>query len=195
MLFLSFVVSLWAQTGTSGNVSQPDFSKVRKLIQEQIATKGTPSISVAVAHNGKILWEQGFGWADRENRIRATEHTMYYTASVTKLFTETALMILQERKQLDLDRPVNDYLGAAKLSSPAWKADEATVRRVANHTAGLTTFNPAHRLPMEQAISHYGVLFWPPGERFDYSNLGPIILEEVVARVSGKNEFRDANDK
>jgi CubicO group peptidase (beta-lactamase class C family) len=172
-----------AESASSG-ASKPDFSNVRKSIQERVAR--IPSISVAVARNGEILWEEGFGWADRENRIPATEHTMYYTASVTKSFTATALMILYERKKLDLDRPVNDYLAGAKLSSPAWNPAEATVRRVINHTAGLTTFN-ASSLPREDMIRRYGVLFWPPGEHFDYSNLGPKVIEEVIANVSGQS--------
>jgi CubicO group peptidase (beta-lactamase class C family) len=164
-----------------------DFSKARQFIQEYMTERSIPSIAVAVARRGEILWEEGFGWADRENRIPATEHTMYYMASVDKSFTAMALMILQERKQLDLDRPVNDYLGAAKLNSPAWNPAEATVRRVANHTAGLTTFNPRNPLSMDETIHRYGVLFWPPGEHFDYSNLGFKILDDVVARVSGNS--------
>jgi CubicO group peptidase (beta-lactamase class C family) len=170
-------------TPSGGN--KPDFSKVRTSIQERVAR--IPSISVAVARKGEVLWEEGFGWADRENRIPATEHTMYYSASVTKSFTATALMILYERKKLDLDRPVNDYLAGAKLSSPAWNPAEATVRRVVNHTAGLTTFNGASSLSREDMIRRYGVLFWPPGEHFDYSNLGPKVMEEVIAAVSGQS--------
>jgi CubicO group peptidase (beta-lactamase class C family) len=168
-----------------GSESKPDFSKVRKSIQERVSR--IPSISIAVARKGEILWEEGFGWADRTNRILATEHTMYYTASVTKSFTATALMILYERKKVDLDRPVNDYLKGAKLSSPAWNPAEATVRRVVNHTAGLTTFNGASSLSREDMIRRYGVLFWPPGEHFDYSNLGPKVMEEVIAAVSGQS--------
>jgi CubicO group peptidase (beta-lactamase class C family) len=87
---------------TAARESKPDFSKVRQFIQEQLVATSIPSISVAVARRGKILWEEGFGWADRENRVPATEHAMYQTASVTKLMTSTAVMILQERKQLDL---------------------------------------------------------------------------------------------
>src|SRR5262249_38083113 len=105
--------------------------------------------------------------------------------SINKNFTETALMILHERKKVDLDRPVNDYLVGAKLSSPAWNSAEATVRRVATHTAGLTTFNATQSLSNDETIRRYGVLFWPPGEQFDYSNLGPIILQEIIARSSG----------
>jgi len=71
------------------------------------------------------------------------------------------------------------------LTSPAWNSTEATVRRVANHTAGLTTFNPPRKhLSIHETIQRYGVIFWPPGERYDYSNLGYKILDEVVARVS-----------
>jgi len=112
---------------------------------------------------------------------------MYYTASVTKSFTATALMILCERKKLDLDRSVNDYLAGAKLSSPAWDAAGATIRGLATHTAGLTTFLTAHELSIDEMIRRYGILIWPPGEHFDYSNFGPIILEEVIARVSGES--------
>jgi CubicO group peptidase (beta-lactamase class C family) len=171
----------------------PDFSRVRKLIQEQMVENALPSISVAVARRGEILWEEGFGWADRENRIPATEHTMYYLASVTKTITATAVMVLRERRHLDLDRPVNDYLGSARVSSPVWNPAEATVRRVATHTAGLTTFaqsfqasQPGYRASLDETIRRYGILFWPPGDHFDYSNLGYGILGEVIARVSGK---------
>jgi len=188
VLFLAFLASIpvLAEPGLSG-ARKPDFSKTRKTIREQMDREPIPSITVGVARNGEILWEEGFGWADRENRIPATENTMYYTASVAKTFTATALLILSERKKLDLDRPVNDYLAGAKLSSPAWNPAEATVRRVATHTAGLTTFNHTQVLSIDEMIRRYGVLFWPPGEQFDYSNLGPIILEEVIARVSGQS--------
>jgi len=166
---------------------RPDFSQARQLIQKHMVKYSNPSIAVAVARRGEILWEEGFGWADRENRIPATEHTMYCMASVDKSFTTVALMILRERNQLDLNRPINDYLGAGKLTSPAWNPAEATVQRVANQMAGLTTFHLTKDLPIDETIQRYGVIFWPPGERFDYSNLGYQILDEVVARVSGKS--------
>ena len=183
ILFLASVASLSSLAEAApSHANKPDFSKVRKSIQEKL--ERIPSITIAVARNGEILWEEGFGWADRENRVPTTEHTMYYTASVTKTFTETALMVLYEQKKLDLDRPVNDYLVGAKLSSPAWNPAGATIRRVAMHTAGLTTFNSDEPQSIDEKIRRYGVLFWPPGEHFDYSNLGTIILEEVVARLS-----------
>ena len=91
LLFFAFVTSssTLAESPSSG-ASKPGFSNVQKSIQQRVARY--PSISVEVARKGEVLWEEGFGWADRENRVPATEHTMYYTASVTKSFTATALM-------------------------------------------------------------------------------------------------------
>ncbi len=112
------------------------FDDIRDFIGAQLVERSLPSLAVAVVENGRVVWEEGFGWADREQRTPATAHTMYSLASVTKPFTATALMLLAEAGKIDLDRPANDYLGAAKLVGRAG-ADEATVRRVANHSAGL----------------------------------------------------------
>src|SRR5256885_15852072 len=118
---LPLEMPLFAQAESALNpASKPDFSAARQLIQKHMVEYSNPSITVAVVRRGEILWEEGFGWADRENRIPATEHTMYYMASISKAFTAVALMVLEERKQLYLDRPVNDYLGVGKLTSPAW---------------------------------------------------------------------------
>ncbi len=129
--------------------------------------------------------------SDREQNIRATVHTPYYLASISKTITATALLELVEHKRLNLDRPVNEYLGADKLSSPMWDVSKATVRRVANHTAGLATYDRGCLASDRDcdasvglAIRRYGVLVWPPGDHFDYSNLDYAILGEVVARAS-----------
>jgi CubicO group peptidase (beta-lactamase class C family) len=173
----------------------PDLSGVRSLMQ--MAATDTPSMAVAVTRGNEILWEEGFGYIDYPGGTRATPNTPYYCASVTKAFTATALMILQERKQLDLDRPANEYLTQAKLTSPHWNANEATVRRVAIHTAGLTTYDREwvqglnqERVSFAEIIRRYGIIFSRPGDRFDYSNLGYGILGEIVANVS-KRSFGD----
>ena len=116
---------------------KPDFVRVQKYVQDHMAAESVPSVAIAVGRGGEILWEQGFGWADRENGIEATANTPYYLASVTKSLTGTALMVLQERRKLDLDHPVNEYLGPVKVHSPMWDAAQPTVRRMATHTAGL----------------------------------------------------------
>jgi len=172
----------------------PEFVEVSKLIQTQMVARAIPSISIAVARQGKIIWEEAFGFADKENGIRANPATMYYVASVTKTFTATAIKVLEERHQIDLDRPIDAYIAPLHLSSPFWNTKEATVRRVATHMAGLTTFGrncwadqPNCRVSPEETIARYGIVFWPPGDHFDYSNLGYGILGEAIHRVSSKS--------
>jgi len=147
---------------------------------------------VAVARDGEIIWEQGFGWADREERWRASEHTMYSLASISKPITATGLMVLVERGDLDLDEPVNRYLGRNPLTVRVGDHQLATVRRLANHTSGL----PLHyqffyededrsRPPFAESLRRYGVLMFEPGERYQYSNFGYGILDYLIEQKSG----------
>jgi len=159
-----------------------------------MAARAIPSLSVAVARHGEIIWEEAFGFADKEKGIPANQETMYYVASVTKTFTATALKILEERKQIDFDRPINDYIRPMGVTSPIWNPKEATVQSVATHMAGLTTFGrncyadqSNCRISAEETIKRYGILFWRPGDHFDYSNLGYGILGEAIRQVSGKS--------
>ena len=92
------------------------FEGVRQTILAEMDKGRLPSLAVAVARNGKIAWEEGFGWADLERHIPATHDTIYSLASVSKPMTATALMILVERGQIDLDGRINDYLGQVKLT-------------------------------------------------------------------------------
>ncbi len=175
--------------------SQPDdFTEIRELIKQKLVEKNVPSITVTVAKEGVTIWEEGFGWADKENRIQADEHTLYSLASITKPITATGLMILKERGKLDLDKPVNDYLGEAKLK--AWVGDQkdATVRRVANHSSGLPLHcqffyedEPYSPPPFEETLRRYGNIVAVPGERYRYCNLGYGILDYVISRITGKS--------
>ena len=171
-----------------------EFQPVRELVRARMQQDEIPSVAIAVARNGRIVWEQGFGFADLENRTRATPHTVYRICSISKAFTGTAIMLLAEEGKVNLDRPVNDYLGESKLTARVGKIDDATVRRVANHTSGLPThdqsfFEGEHyqQQPsddMETLITRYGNVVWLPGERCNYSNIGMGVLSHVVALQS-----------
>ncbi len=181
-----------AQIKNERAIGSPAFESVKASIQRRLTQDGVPSLAVAVARHGKIIWEGGYGWADREKRIAATEHTMYSLASISKPITATGLMVLVERGQVDLDQPINDYLGWGKLNGRAFDASKATVRLVASHRAGLPLHyqffyadEPYPKPTMDETIRRYGNLVTPPGERYQYSNLGFGIIDYVIARVSG----------
>jgi CubicO group peptidase (beta-lactamase class C family) len=174
-------------------MSSDIFAGVRQRIQQEMLKASTPSMTVAVARNGEIIWEEAFGWANREKRIPATPHTMYSLASTTKPFAAAGVMKLVEQGKIDLDKPVNNYLGKdSQLKVWIGNPDDVTVRRVANHTSGLPRhehFYGASELSrkptMEESIRRYGNIVTLPGERYRYSNIGYGIMDHLIERVSG----------
>ncbi|HEX9109777.1 MAG TPA: serine hydrolase domain-containing protein [Longimicrobiales bacterium] len=182
-----------ARTPLSAQTAGADrFEPIRARIREAIARGEVPSMAVAVASHGRIVWEEGFGLADREHNVAATAQTPYSLASISKPFTASALMELVEAGRIDLDRPANDYLGAAKITGLAGDAAGATVRRILSHTAGLPLHyqffyagDPYRRINMDTAIARYAVLVNPPGF-FEYSNLGFGIIDYIIERMSGE---------
>jgi CubicO group peptidase (beta-lactamase class C family) len=187
-----FAAVVTATSARQNKRAATSFDRVREFIKQQLTERRLPSISVAVARDGQIIWEEAFGWADTEKRVPATQHTMYSLASISKPITATGLMILKERGRVELDLPVNDYLGEAKVAVRVGNPAEATVRRVANHTAGLPLHyqffyeDESYRAPSrDETIRRYGNCVTAPGERYQYSNLGYGILDHVITRVSG----------
>ena len=169
------------------------FAGVRDRIVRAVEEKQVPSVSLAVVKNGEIVWEEAFGLADLERKIKATPETLYPIASATKPFTATALMVLVERGLADLDRPANDYIEGAGLRVFEGEASRATLRRILHHTSGLPMFwsfyyegTSRRRPPFETTLRRYGILVSRPGEGYNYSNLGYAVLESVIERASGK---------
>jgi CubicO group peptidase (beta-lactamase class C family) len=190
----SDLVAQRAQTRReAAGIAPATLDSLRAHIRRVIDSTKVPSIAVAVAKNGRIIWEEGFGFADIDRRTPATPTTLYSMASISKPMTATAVMKLVEQGKLDLDRPANDYLGTAKITGLAGPASGATVRRVLSHTAGLPLHyrffyegGPVARPSMDEAIARYAVTVYPPGAVYNYSNLGYGVLEEIIARVSGQ---------
>jgi CubicO group peptidase (beta-lactamase class C family) len=169
------------------------FAAVRDTIRAILQQQNLPSITVAVSKGNRILWEEGFGFANREKQIRATPETMYSLASISKPFTATGLMVLVERGKVDIDHPANEYLGPSKLRVHEGDASSITVRRILSHSAGLPLhyqfFYEGGPPPItdDDAIAKYGFSGYPPGDAYFYSNLGFGIIGHIVSRVSVKS--------
>ncbi|HSJ23414.1 MAG TPA: serine hydrolase domain-containing protein [Longimicrobiales bacterium] len=167
-----------------------EFAAVLDTVLAVMSAQQLPSVALAAAIHGEVVCETAAGWADRDGEVPATEHTLYSLASISKPFTGTAVMQLVERGLVELDAPANSYLGLAGLRAFEGDADAATVRRLLTHTAGLPLhyqFFYAGGPPvptMAETIARYGVLVYPPGERYAYANLGYGVLDHIVSRVS-----------
>jgi CubicO group peptidase (beta-lactamase class C family) len=201
-LSLWFALPLFGQHNHPSSLvaSQYDYAPVRGYVQRTLVEKQLPSVSIAVAKNGKIIWEESFGWADREKMILATPETMYALASLTKPYTSTGVLELVEQHKIDLDAPINEYLGSAPITAIVGDASGATVRRVLCHTSGLpihsaNLFGNGEQIPpIADTIRRYGVLVSPPGQYFNYSNLGYgalAYMTSLVAHLDWKDYMRN----
>jgi CubicO group peptidase (beta-lactamase class C family) len=156
-----------------------DFGPVRQHILQAIANGDATGVAVAVARGGSIIWEEGFGWANRESGLQAAANTPFSLASITKPFTTTTLMILAAEGKLDLDDPASKYLRQSNVQGPNGNPNEATLRRLGAHVGGLPSMfewcfpNRTQCLPTaEDLLRDYGRLAYPPGSCYEYSNIG-----------------------
>jgi CubicO group peptidase (beta-lactamase class C family) len=113
----------------------PDNSKAQSLVEQFTKEHYNPSISVTVYDNGKYS-SYNSGYANIEQKIPATENTIYAIGSSTKAFVAEALCILADRKLIDLDKPVREYLPAFAMHDP-YATVSLTIRDMLCHRSGL----------------------------------------------------------
>src|SRR6266853_7016430 len=113
-------------------VSKEKRVQIETAVSNFLTSTHVPGVSVAIVENGQYEWGAGFGLADLENNVPASEHTLFRLASISKSLTATAAMQLWERGQLDLDAPVQKY-----CPSFAQKPWPITTREVLGHLAGI----------------------------------------------------------
>ena len=167
--------------------------------------------SVAVAHKGKLVYAKGFGYASLEDTLSVQPEHLFRIASVSKLITAVTIMKLIEEEKLKLDSKVfgtdgilNDSLF---LSYADKRVEKITIQQLLEHTSGWNNqkgdpvFNslyvarkmnaPLPATPptvIKYALSQK--LDWSPGKNYSDSNLGYVILGEVIEKITGM-EYED----
>jgi CubicO group peptidase (beta-lactamase class C family) len=146
--------------------------------------------SVLVAKNGTVLFAESVGWANLEWKIANTPTTKFRIGSVTKQFTAAGILLLAERGKLSIDDPLGKFI----LSAPdTWKP--VTLRQLLSHTGGIPNFDPddgtIKRRPetLAQTMARIAAkpLEFTPGERYNYSNSGYLLLGWIIEVVSGQS--------
>ncbi len=165
------------------------------LLEAQRAEIGAPGLAAAVLLDGEVIWRGGAGMADSEAKVPMTSAVVGRAASVTKLFTGVALLMLRDEGRLSFDAPLATYLPEiAEVLYPSEDSPRITVRHLFTHTSGLPRLGQleyvtrAEEGPSEREILEglRGLaLESPPGLRVTYSNLGAALCGILVGRVSG----------
>ncbi|PYP02153.1 MAG: hypothetical protein DMD25_06685 [Gemmatimonadetes bacterium] len=162
-------------------------ARERTLVCERLATH-IPGVQVAVAVNGKLVWSEGFGYADAERQKPVTRETQFRIGSVSKPLTATAVALLYEQGKLDLDAPVQRY-----VPSFPDKGYPVTTRLLAGHLAGIRHYKDREFFLNRRfatvldglTIFQDDSLLFPPGTRFSYSSYGWNLVSAVVEAASG----------
>jgi len=165
---------------------------MRWYIKEQMEEKGLVGLSVALVDDQKIVWSEGFGYADRENKIKATPQTRYRAGSITKLFTDMAVMKLAEEGKVNIDKPFKTYLPEFSIKSRFGSTDSITPRNIMTHHSGLPgdwldrmfASNPLPYTEHVKVIKN-DYMAYKPNTIFSYSNLAITLLGHSIENVSG----------
>jgi D-alanyl-D-alanine carboxypeptidase len=148
--------------------------------------------SVLVAKDGKVLLAKGYGLANAEHDVPNTAETKFRLGSITKQFTATAILLLQDQGKLKVEDPISKHLTDAPK---AW--EKVTIHHLLTHTSGIPSYtdDPAYGKSMtkpetvDSMIARFKdkPLEFEPGSKFHYDNSGYFLLGAILEKVSGKS--------
>lgn len=181
-----------------GQVQNPT-ARMQQIIQSYAANK-TFMGTVLVSKDGKLLIDQGYGFADLEWNIPNVPDAKFRLGSLTKQFTAASILLLQERGKLKVEDPVSKYV---PNTPAAWK--NISIFNLLTHTSGIPNFTsfPDYRTTEWKDTTPTELLGrfrdkpldFEPGTKFSYSNSGYIVLGYILEKVSGQTyaEFLQKN--
>src|ERR1700683_3901212 len=171
--------------------AQDNPARTEQVVQSYVANK-TFMGSVLVVRDKAVLLEKGYGSADLEWDIPNSPTTKFRLGSITKQFTAASILLLEERGKLNIDDPVKKYMPDAPS---AW--DKITIYNLLTHTSGIPSFTSFPDYESTEATSttpkelvarfRDKPLNFQPGEKWEYSNSGYVLLGYLLEKVSGQS--------
>jgi CubicO group peptidase (beta-lactamase class C family) len=182
-----FLTTAYAPASSSSGLMASDdiadvIAKYREEIPQRMQQENVSGLAIAVVDDQQILWTEGFGYTDWDEKISVTPSTLFSIQSMSKSFTATAVMFAVQDGLVDLDEPITTYLPDFHVNSIFEEHSEKkiTLRMLLSHTAGF-----AHEAPYGSNFDHPAYSFekhiasisdtwlkFPVGTRYSYSNLG-----------------------
>jgi len=150
-------------------------SFLERYIPEQMKRNHVPGLSIALIRGGKVVWKESFGVSNLITGTPITERTIFEAASLGKPVAAFGALQLVQGGELLMDTPMDQYLAHPFLSDPQ-DQKEITLRHVLSHSSGLS--NDMQRFDTQ--------VYFPPGQKFQYSGMGYLYAQATVEAVSGK---------
>lgn len=164
-------------------------------IQHRVYQYEIPGVSIGIVYNQELIWAKGYGYADLEKKTPTTPATAYRIASLTKLFTATAILQLRDAGKLQLDDPVSKHLDWFFLNDPHSDSPVITIRHLLAHSSGLarefqTLYWDDMQFPDRDTfikMFQKSTTILPREEKFKYSNVAFNVLGFIVESASGES--------
>jgi D-alanyl-D-alanine carboxypeptidase len=190
VLGLVFFVSIYpARVAKAQGLSPELQQKIDQIASDTLTKSGAPSISIAVVKDGRIAYVHAYGKASLDPTTPAKTDMPYSIGSVSKQFTATAILLLQEQGKLSLDDKV------AKFIPDLTRANEISIRQLLSHTSGYQDYWPQDYVfpRMLEPITAQRILdIWArkpldfePGTQWQYSNTNYVIAGVIVEKAAG----------
>jgi CubicO group peptidase (beta-lactamase class C family) len=165
-------------------------AKARAFVTDTMTKLGAPGAQLTVMRAGRIIWSEGFGFADLEQQVRVTPTTRFRVGSVSKSLTSALLGKLVEQGKLDLDAPVQKYVPSFPVKK--WPI---TTRQVGGHLAGIRHYDRDEENVVYQhysdvvaglAVFANDSLRFQPGTKYSYSSYGWNLISAVLQGAGGE---------
>ena len=183
-IVLGFAFQAFSQTQLAPDSAE----KIDKLVTDTLARTGVPSASIAVVKDGALVYVKAYGDAKVEPKVPAITQMRYSIGSISKQFTASAILLLQEQGKLSLDDKVAKYI------PDLTRASEVTIRQLLSHTSGYQDYWPQDYVmtPMLEPMSARKLmdtwakipLDFEPGTKWQYSNTNYVIAGVIVEKVA-----------
>jgi CubicO group peptidase (beta-lactamase class C family) len=173
-------------TGASATPSD-SVPKIDRFVSAEMSRQKIPGMALAVVKNGEVVVAKGYGFANLEHQVPVTTHSIFQSGSIGKQFTAAAIVLLEEHGRLRLDDKIARYLPPTKAR---WGS--ITLRHLLTHTSGIPEYedevDDRRDYSERQLTELVGLLSRgsAPGQKFEYSNSGYLLLGVIIRAVTGK---------
>lgn len=182
------------------NLSQLKSEEIDDYIEYFMNNQKIPGLALALIDKGEVIKKKSYGLASLEYKVPVTDSSVFWLASISKHFTATAIMQLQEKGILNIDEKIKRYLPDIPEN---WNA--VTLRHLLTHTSGLPASGYGNERGSRSARGTYladqmyenakkDTLSFTPGSDFLYSDEGIFLLGYIIHKVSGMS-FKEYFEK
>jgi len=188
-----FIISLllFASNSCFGQHKKEQIKKVDKTLSKAVERNKTPSVQYIVFNQDSVAYRKQVGYSDIENKVVVDKSTTFNAFSITKTFTALAILQLAEKGKINIEHSASKYLPNFPYSK------EITVKQLLTHSAGIPNPIPLNWIHLKKEHRKFdrNRFFEPifqknhkiksqPNEKFAYSNLGYVLLGQIIENVS-----------